>query len=200
MIIRWQLTPQDMFDIARLELRLPIPLRLLRVIFFLSLIAGFLFAFFLFLVYGSIAHLAAAGVVALLLLYFPLNTYVLEPRKIRRVFTQSRDLRSPIETEIDSESLRVRFSSGATSILWSELVKWKQDDRWLLLYSTDVTRVPIPKSAISDSDLHSLIMSKIAEHKIPYANIPSGALFFAVVQVLIIFSFICVWLIVLGAL
>ena len=189
-----------MFEIARLELRLPIPLRLLQVIFFLSLIVASLFAFFLFLGYGSIAHLAAAGVVTLLLLYFPLNTYVLEPRKIRRVFSQSRDLRSPIETEIDAQSLRVRFSSGETSILWSELVKWKQDDRWLVLYPTDVTRVPIPKTAISESDTHGFIMSKIAEHRIPYANIPSGALLFAIVQILIIFSFFCVWLTVLDRL
>lgn len=87
------------------------------------------------------------------------------PWKAKRVFRQQRSLQLPFELSWTDEGLFSRNEQGSYNTLWSDFVRWKENDRLFLLYVSDVMFHILPKRVFPNaealSSFRELLRSRI---------------------------------------
>lgn len=97
--------------------------------------------------------LAVICVVALL--YVVLYVGVIIPVSAYRIFKQQKSLNLPFSIEASSEAFCAFNETGKTTMPWSYFVKWKESEKLLLLYHSDVLFNLVPKRLFqSDAQLN----------------------------------------------
>lgn len=76
--------------------------------------------------------------------------YFFVPWKHKRVFRQQTSLHLPFRFSWSEEEILSENERGSIKTKWSEIVKWKEDDRLFLLYISDVMFLIFPKRAFAD--------------------------------------------------
>ena len=74
------------------------------------------------------------------------------PWKARRVFRQQRSLQLPFELSWSEEGFVSRNEQGSYKTLWSDLVRWKENEQLFLLYISDAMFHILPKRAFPDAE------------------------------------------------
>ncbi len=110
----------------------------------------------------------AAAVVGLYLLSY----YAYLPWNARRIFNQQKEYSAPFEIELTPEAMLAFSQYGYSSRPWGEFHKWREDERLLLLYLSDVLYIVIPKRFL-DEQQAAQIRALLREHEVIDANRPS---------------------------
>lgn len=113
---------------------------------------------------GSLAKgsLDIASLVPLVLIFALLfvGLPVVQRWQIRRIHSQQKSLQNPISLEVDEDGISWTASNGNARIAWSDLYRWKGDDKMTLLYESQCLMRIVPHSALADSEL-SVLQSKL---------------------------------------
>lgn len=122
--------------------------------------------------------LALIGIIDWLVLLFPtvfLGSLVFfqffwRPRRIARIFNQQKELSLPFTIEADEESLHFSNELSSSRLPWNYFVKWKMNDKILLLYRTDIMFNMIPMRLFNNKTDLELILGKLERNQIKKAR------------------------------
>lgn len=78
-------------------------------------------------------------------LFVVLNFFLYIPWRIRRTFEQRKSLHEQLNAKIDDSGLRAESSRGNANMPWSDFMKWKENDRLILMYISDHIFLTFPK-------------------------------------------------------
>ncbi len=87
----------------------------------------------------------------------------------QRIFSQQKDISKPYEVEITPDAFITSNEYGYSKRPWGDFRKWKEDQKLLLLYYSDVLYTPIPKRFLSDEQLAEL-RTHLSECQVPDAK------------------------------
>jgi len=103
---------------------------------------------------GAIGGLIGGAVVAIL------GKYVVNPILARRNYRKYKAIHEPIAIKLKEEGLELSTADGAGLVRWDKILKWRQNDEYLLIYPMPRMYHIVPKAvAESGFDLASLITS-----------------------------------------
>ena len=77
---------------------------------------------------------------------------LLVPYRLGRRFRERKALQRSSTLSWDAKGLTVENVNGHMLIPWSDFLKWRQNENFLLLYPTRLTCTPIPKRAFTQPD------------------------------------------------
>ena len=92
--------------------------------------------------------------------------YLYLPRKHRRVFRQQTSLHLPFRFSWSAEEILSENERGSSNTKWSEIIKWKENNRLFLLYISDVMFLIIPKRAFADQGELSRFRQALDRHAV----------------------------------
>ncbi len=103
---------------------------------------------------GAIGGLIGGAVVAIL------GRYLVNPILARRQYRKYKAIQEPITIKLKDEGVRFSNSDGEVLVRWEKILKWRQNDEYLLIYLMPRMYHAIPKSvAKSGYELSPLISS-----------------------------------------
>jgi YcxB-like protein len=73
------------------------------------------------------------------------------PRRARRRFAQQKSLHGEVQFDWDEDGLAWATERGSGKTPWGDYLKWREDDRFILLYQTDVLFQMVPKRAFANA-------------------------------------------------
>jgi len=114
-----------------------------------SLVAGFA------LIGGAAGGAVAQELVRRLLL----------PWRARRLFAQQKNLQRPVTFHWDDSGLAWSSENGSGKTAWSDYVKWRQNDRLVLLYHSDVMFQMLPRRAFTSLERWRSFEAELARIK-----------------------------------
>ena len=91
----------------------------------------------------------AAGILLLLVVALFASLGSIWRRGARRQLAQRRDLSEPIRYEVTAESLRHTSCFSDSTYPWPALRAWRESDKLMLIYISDLLFYPIPKSRVA---------------------------------------------------
>jgi hypothetical protein len=104
-------------------------------------------------------------ILAFLLLIF----FVYEPLKAKRVFRQYQALSEPMTVELRDDGLFFKRENGEGLVPWSHVIKWRSNDKLLLLYPASGLFYLLPSHFFPSSDAFkefvTLVRSKLGKAK-----------------------------------
>ena len=99
-------------------------------------------------------------------LFWLLFRYVLLPYQTRKIFAQQKELQPPFEMEFTDDNLVLSYEFGNAIRPWKNFIKWKENEKLLLLYLSDIMFVMIPKRFLTDPQQLEMIKSYIVKNGI----------------------------------
>ncbi|MGC1376765.1 MAG: YcxB family protein [Anaerolineales bacterium] len=110
--------------------------------------------------------LPALGLPIVFLLY----RYVFLPRQIKKLFTQQKELSLPFELEITETGLLTSNELGNSTRPWGNFAKWKENEKLLLLYHSDIMFSIIPKRIFSEPQQVETVKAFLQKNKVSAAK------------------------------
>ncbi|MBF0434374.1 MAG: YcxB family protein [Magnetococcales bacterium] len=92
--------------------------------------------------------------------------YLYIPVKSKRIFQQHKIIQLPFSLTWNGDELISESKQGLIRILWSDIVKWKDNDQIILIYVSDINFVVIPKRIFSDLTVLASFMDHLQIHAI----------------------------------
>ena len=80
-----------------------------------------------------------------ILAYLAFNVFVWVPRRVRRSYSQRKDLHHDISMVVTSAGIASRSEQGNSMKPWSDYLKWKEGKSVFLLYLSDQMFQMVPK-------------------------------------------------------
>ncbi|MET3494253.1 YcxB family protein [Variovorax boronicumulans] len=151
MTATFKISEDDYVDAMRLYGRMP---RLARWVV-IAIAAGLL----LTAIFGSrqIQSGALGGLVGGTLVLLALR-YLVLPMSARRHYRKYKGIQDEFSVELQDDCLRLWAAHGESRIIWTNLLKWRQDDRFVLLYLMPRLFHVLPKSVASQGfDVDALV-------------------------------------------
>jgi hypothetical protein len=100
------------------------------------------------------------------LLFGLLLRYVILPNRIKKIFTQQKELHAPFEMEITDSNIAVSSEFGNAIRPWNHFIKWKENEELITLYHSDVMFTIIPKRLFTAPQQLQTIKSLIQKNGI----------------------------------
>lgn len=173
MLIRGQFDPSDYLDAWLLHIRFPPT----RIVVALGGVIGVLLGFVWWTGQGGAPGLACpvrmraiqplASLVGLLYAVVLANRYLLLPWRARRIFAQQKELHEPFAMEITSEGVRTENAFVTSRRPWDFYVRWRENERLLMLYHSDARFSMIPKRLLAEPGAQEAIREWLASHRVP---------------------------------
>ena len=141
----------------------------LFIIMILGVVSGF---YFLYLFITGDYHTELGSILRIFIIpvLFPLVwllfRHVLLPYQTRKIFAQQKDLQPPFEMEFTDDNLVLSYEFGNAIRPWKHFIKWKENEKLLLLYLSDMMFVMIPKRFLTDPQQLEMIKSYIVKNGI----------------------------------
>ncbi len=92
--------------------------------------------------------------------------YICIPWQARRVFRQQKSMHRPFELSWDNNGLHAKDANGEYRHLWSDIVRWREDDTLFVLNLSDALFLMVPKRAFPEEQslqaFRNLIRSRVA--------------------------------------
>jgi hypothetical protein len=106
---------------------------------------------------------------------YPLYRYVILPNRVKKIFTQQKELNSPFEIEFTDAGMTTSNEFGNSTRPWKNFIKWKENNELIMLYHSDVMYSIIPKRIFADSQQIEMVKSYLKKDKVPVAKSRSMA-------------------------
>ena len=151
-------------------------IRVLYYVTFFIMAVGMLWG--LYFLYLSISGEYLAGVGSILaififpvifLIIFPLYRYVLLPNRVKKIFSQQKELQSPFEIEFTDTNIILSNEFGNTIRPWKNFIKWKENELILTLYHSDIMFTMLPKRLFTNPQQLEMVKSFIEKNGIRMA-------------------------------
>jgi len=101
-------------------------------------------------------------VIGFLILFVPLERFVLYPRRVRRIYGEQKGLRAEHDIEVTSSDLHTANEYGTARQPWSDFLRWKENQALILLYQSRVMFQIFPKRALGSADAVSAVRALLA--------------------------------------
>jgi hypothetical protein len=119
----------------------------------------FVYAAGALLIYLPIAILVCMGI----------GRFFVVPRQARKLFHQNKGAQAPYEITWDDQRMTVTSENYMQRSLWSDFLKWREDDQLILLYYSLVQFRLVPKRSFPDEATRDafirLVYEKVPAHK-----------------------------------
>jgi len=92
------------------------------------------------------------------------------PTRLKRLYSQQRELHQPLTVEIGEEGIRGSNQLASTTRAWADFVKWIENDEFILLYLSDLQSLIVPKSQVEEHDTIDTIRSHLRAAGIPQSR------------------------------
>jgi hypothetical protein len=89
------------------------------------------------------------GYFVVLAIWMAVVRFLLLPVRARRIFRQQKAMRRQHRLSWDENGLIVESTTGHAITLWSDIVKWRENRRLFLVYTSDIHVRMVPKRAFS---------------------------------------------------
>jgi hypothetical protein len=96
--------------------------------------------------------------------------FYLRPYQITRAYNQHKELSSPFVMELTDEGYSLKNSYGSARIPWKDFAKWKEDQKVILLYRTDIMFNMVPKRLLQDDAQVQYIHEKLRQNNVKEAS------------------------------
>lgn len=158
-----QIDTEDRVAARRLHLRFSPPLRFALWLAALSLFA-FLVATLVFRDAHSAPHPLLPALVALLL-FLAAWYFILLPRQIRRAYHQPFVAAAPtLSGELTDDGLTVTSEAVSGKLAWRDVLRWKHNDRLILLYSSTSDFIMIPLRGFDSFETRAAALAFLQRH------------------------------------
>lgn len=158
-----QIDTEDRVAARRLHLRLSPPLRVALWLAALSL-GAFLVVTLVAREPGSATHPLLPALVGLLI-FLAAWYFILLPRQIRRAYRQPFDAPAPtLSGELTDDGLTVTSDAVSGKLPWRDVLRWKHDDRLILLYSSTSDFIMIPLRGFDSPDTRAAALAFLQRH------------------------------------
>ncbi|MDH6165907.1 hypothetical protein M2282_001048 [Variovorax boronicumulans] len=151
MTATFTISEDDYVDAMRLYGRLP---RLARWVV-IAIAVGLLLA----AIFGSrqIQSGALGGLVGGTLVLLAMR-YIALPMSARRHYRKYKAIQDEFSVDLLEDALRIRAAHGESRLIWANVLKWRQDDRFVLMYLMPRLFHVLPKSVASQGfDVPALV-------------------------------------------
>jgi hypothetical protein len=107
--------------------------------------------------------------------FYPLYRYVFLPNRVKKIFTQQKELNSPFEIEFTDDAMIASNEFGNSTRPWKNFTKWKENNELIMVYHSDVMYSILPKRIFTDSQQIETVKSYLEKYKVPAAKSRSMA-------------------------
>ena len=170
MKIKGQLQWTDYLNSTLLHMQ---PGRLAKIVLFGALLligCAFIGGFFL-LVIGQLER--PVGFFFPLLIFlgiYPLYRYVLLPNRVKKIFSQQKELNSPFEMEFTDTGLVASNEFGNSNRPWGNFIKWRENKDLFILYHSDIVYTIIPKRIFTGPEQVEKVKAFLEKRKPNYTD------------------------------
>lgn len=125
-------------------------------------IAAVLLSFILWTEPSLLTTLAFA--VPVFAIVFAITLFVQVPRRARRHYRQYKGIQEPITLELMDAGLKFSSADSEGILQWSKVYQWRQNDRFILIYTMPIMFHIVPKLVARDGFDIPLLVQRLAEH------------------------------------
>ncbi|CAB5081493.1 hypothetical protein D3OALGB2SA_643 [Olavius algarvensis associated proteobacterium Delta 3] len=93
---------------------------------------------------GAIKGMGFGGLVCGILGYF-ITLYVYTPWQAKRQYKNYKLIQAPLKIELVDDGFKISAEHGQTHVKWESLVKWRENDNYILIYFAPKLYYLIPK-------------------------------------------------------
>jgi ABC-type bacteriocin/lantibiotic exporter with double-glycine peptidase domain len=93
-----------------------------------------------------------------------ITLFVQVPRRARRHYQQYKSIEAPITLELMDAGVKFSNADGEGIVRWSNVYQWRQNDRFILIYTMPVMFYIVPKSVAQEGFGVPLLVQRLAEH------------------------------------
>ena len=86
------------------------------------------------------------------------------PMTARRHYRKYKAIREEFSAELLDDALRLRAPHGESRIIWANVLKWRQDDRFVLLYLMPRLFHVLPKSVAAQGFDVAALVERLNQH------------------------------------
>ncbi|MEM4989888.1 YcxB family protein [Collimonas sp. H4R21] len=116
-------------------------------------------------VFGSLVVKAGAiGGLAGGLIVTVLGRYIIAPIMARRHYRKYKAIHEEFTVELLQDGVRFISPNADGKLIWNHLVKWRQNDNYILIYPMPRLYHIVPKSVVSDGFDVSLLINRLTQH------------------------------------
>jgi YcxB-like protein len=91
------------------------------------------------------------------------------PRRVRRVYSQQRNLQLPFESAVSDAGIEWQNANGKVQIPWSHLIRWKESAAMFVVYQSDIVFNMIPKRCLAQPEDVEALRNTLTERLGPPA-------------------------------
>jgi hypothetical protein len=86
------------------------------------------------------------------------------PMRARRHYRQYKIIQEPITAELTETGINLSTENGGANLQWSKIFQWRQNDRFVFVYSMPILFYLVPKSIAREGFDIALLVQRLAEH------------------------------------
>jgi hypothetical protein len=90
--------------------------------------------------------------------------FVRVPNRARKLYRQYKDIEEPITLELMDAGVKFSNSDVVGILRWSKILQWRQNDRFILIYSMPNLFHVVPKSIAREGFDIALLIQRLVEH------------------------------------
>jgi hypothetical protein len=150
MKIEGQYLWRDFLQAQRLNTK---PHFLTKIIQVIILLFGIALIIFVLLRKELAEYIPLAGVIIIAFLTIISINYLYIPYQIKKLFMQNKGGQLPFVMEIEEKTINIRNEMSNSTRLFSDYIKWKEDEKIITLYISDNMFTMIPKRFLSDEQI-----------------------------------------------
>lgn len=107
---------------------------------------------------GAIGGLAGGAIVLVV------GRYIISPIISRQHYRKYKAIHEEMTIELLDDGLRFFSKNGDGKLIWDNMLKWRQNDKYILIYPMPRLYYVLPKSIESNGFDVSLLTSQLAKH------------------------------------
>jgi hypothetical protein len=105
---------------------------------------------------------AVTGATLAIMIAFGL--FVRIPSRARRLYRQYKSIQEPITAELTDAGIKFSAPDGESNLPWSKILRWRQNDQFILIYPMPILFYILPKSIAQEGFDVPLLVQRLAEH------------------------------------
>jgi hypothetical protein len=87
--------------------------------------------------------------------YLSVSFLIIMPARIRRIFRQQKNLQVESIVEFTETHMLAQSEHGTMNMKWSDFLKWRRNDKMILIYQSEVLMHMLPLRCLSDGTSHT---------------------------------------------
>ncbi len=112
---------------------------------------------------GTVKYATIAGVCSAIIFFF-VARHIISPIISRSQYKKYKAIQDEFEIDLLDDGVFMRSSSGNGKVAWSSVYKWRQDDKYVLIFPMPRLYYIVPKSLNTSEFDISLLVKQLTHH------------------------------------